>query len=39
MKASLHEALTRLPGAPHHFENFTKDFVTWVVFYGPQVGE
>jgi hypothetical protein len=26
-------------GAEHRFENFTMDFVTWVVFYGPQGGE
>lgn len=26
-------------GTPHHFENFSEDFVTWVVFYGPQGGE
>src|SRR6188472_2375278 len=24
---------------PHHFENFTDDFVTWVVFWGPNGGE
>ena len=23
----------------HRFENFSKDFVTWVVFYGPPGGE
>jgi len=23
----------------HHFENFTPDFATWVVFYGPVGGE
>jgi mannose-6-phosphate isomerase-like protein (cupin superfamily) len=23
----------------HRFENFSKDFVTWVVFYGPAGGE
>jgi mannose-6-phosphate isomerase-like protein (cupin superfamily) len=23
----------------HRFENFSDDFVTWVVFYGPQGGE
>ena len=23
----------------HKFENFSSDFVTWVVFYGPQEGE
>jgi mannose-6-phosphate isomerase-like protein (cupin superfamily) len=22
-------------GIPHRFENFSDDFVTWVVFYGP----
>lgn len=26
-------------GAEHRFENFSSDFVTWVVFYGPQGGE
>ena len=26
-------------GAPHRFEHFSPDFVTWVVFYGPQKGE
>lgn len=26
-------------GAHHRFENFSADFVTWVVFYGPQGGE
>ena len=26
-------------GAAHRFENFSNDFVTWVVFYGPQGGE
>ena len=26
-------------GVAHHFENFNTDFVTWVVFYGPQGGE
>ena len=26
-------------GVAHHFENFSTDFVTWVVFYGPQGGE
>jgi mannose-6-phosphate isomerase-like protein (cupin superfamily) len=24
---------------PHRFENFSDDFVTWVVFYGPEGGE
>ena len=26
-------------GAPHRFEDFSQDFVTWVVFYGPPRGE
>jgi mannose-6-phosphate isomerase-like protein (cupin superfamily) len=26
-------------GVVHRFENFTDDFVTWVVFYGPDGGE
>ncbi len=26
-------------GAEHRFLNFTPDFVTWVVFWGPQGGE
>ena len=26
-------------GTPHHFEDFTDDFITWVVFYGPEGGE
>ena len=26
-------------GVPHRFENFSPDFVTWVVFYGPSAGE
>lgn len=26
-------------GKPHRFDNFTSDFLTWVVFYGPQGGE
>jgi len=26
-------------GAEHHFEHFSHDFATWVVFYGPQGGE
>jgi mannose-6-phosphate isomerase-like protein (cupin superfamily) len=26
-------------GALHLFENFSEDFVTWVVFYGPHGGE
>lgn len=26
-------------GVEHRFEDFTKDFATWVVFYGPEGGE
>ena len=26
-------------GIEHFFENFTNDFVTWVIFYGPVGGE
>ena len=26
-------------GVAHRFENFSDDFVTWVVFYGPEGGE
>jgi mannose-6-phosphate isomerase-like protein (cupin superfamily) len=26
-------------GASHHFESFSKDFSTWVVFWGPSGGE
>ena len=26
-------------GVEHRFENFSEDFVTWVVFYGPPGGE
>lgn len=26
-------------GVEHRFENFTDDFATWVLFYGPEGGE
>jgi mannose-6-phosphate isomerase-like protein (cupin superfamily) len=26
-------------GAEHRFEDFTEDFVVWVIFYGPEGGE
>jgi mannose-6-phosphate isomerase-like protein (cupin superfamily) len=26
-------------GVEHRFEDFTEDFATWVVFYGPEGGE
>ena len=37
--ASAGDAFFVATGVAHHFENFSKDFVTWVVFYGPQGGE
>lgn len=33
------EALFVPAGAAHRFENFSKDFAAWVVFYGPPGGE
>jgi mannose-6-phosphate isomerase-like protein (cupin superfamily) len=33
------DALFVPAGKSHHFENFSDDFVTWVVFWGPQGGE
>lgn len=32
-------ALFVAAGVAHRFENFSPDFATWVVFYGPQGGE
>ena len=26
-------------GQTHRFEDFTDDFATWVIFYGPEGGE
>lgn len=26
-------------GQEHHFEGFSDDFLTWVIFYGPRGGE
>lgn len=26
-------------GSEHRFEEFTEDFATWVIFYGPEGGE
>ena len=26
-------------GMKHHFEDFSSDFATWVIFYGPDGGE
>lgn len=33
------DALFVAAGKAHHFEHFSDDFVTWVVFWGPQGGE
>ncbi|WP_341909347.1 cupin domain-containing protein [Polaromonas sp. YR568] len=33
------DAFFVVAGTEHRFENFSTDFVTWVVFYGPQGGE
>jgi mannose-6-phosphate isomerase-like protein (cupin superfamily) len=33
------DALFVAAGVEHRFENFTSDFSTWVVFYGPAGGE
>lgn len=33
------DVLFVLAGIEHRFENFTDDFVTWVIFYGPDGGE
>jgi mannose-6-phosphate isomerase-like protein (cupin superfamily) len=33
------EVLFAPAGIEHRFEEFTDDFVTWVLFYGPEGGE
>jgi mannose-6-phosphate isomerase-like protein (cupin superfamily) len=33
------DALFVAAGAEHRFEEFSEDFATWVVFYGPEGGE
>ena len=33
------DVLFAAAGAVHRFEEFTDDFETWVVFYGPEGGE
>lgn len=33
------DVLFVLAGQTHRFEDFTDDFQTWVIFYGPQGGE
>lgn len=39
MPAGVGDAFFVGAGKEHRFENFSDDFVTWVVFYGPQGGE
>jgi mannose-6-phosphate isomerase-like protein (cupin superfamily) len=38
-EAAAGDAFFVAAGVAHHFENFSDDFVTWVVFYGPEGGE
>jgi mannose-6-phosphate isomerase-like protein (cupin superfamily) len=38
-EAAAGDAFFVAAGVAHRFENFSNDFVTWVVFYGPQGGE
>jgi mannose-6-phosphate isomerase-like protein (cupin superfamily) len=33
------DVLFAAAGEEHHFERFSRDFVTWVLFYGPEGGE
>jgi mannose-6-phosphate isomerase-like protein (cupin superfamily) len=33
------ELLFAAAGVEHRFENFSDDFATWVIFYGPEGGE
>jgi mannose-6-phosphate isomerase-like protein (cupin superfamily) len=37
--AAVGDAFFVAAGVQHRFENFSEDFVTWVVFYGKQGGE
>ena len=39
MRFGAGDALFVPAGAEHRFENFSADFSTWVVFYGPRGGE
>jgi len=39
MEFSAGDFLYAPAGAEHRFETFTDDFLTWVVFYGPEGGE
>jgi mannose-6-phosphate isomerase-like protein (cupin superfamily) len=36
---ALNDVLFVAAGVRHRFENFTPEFKTWVVFYGPEGGE
>jgi mannose-6-phosphate isomerase-like protein (cupin superfamily) len=33
------DALFVPAGMKHRFENFSDDFATWIMFYGPEGGE
>jgi mannose-6-phosphate isomerase-like protein (cupin superfamily) len=39
MRFSPGDALFAAAGEAHRFEDFSDDFLTWVVFYGPEGGE
>lgn len=39
MRFSAGDVLFAAAGEVHRFEEFTDDFLTWVVFYGPEGGE
>ena len=36
---AVNDVLFVASGLQHRFENFTDDFATWVLFYGPEGGE
>lgn len=38
-EAAVGDAFFVAAGVMHRFENLSNDFITWVVFYGPQGGE
>jgi mannose-6-phosphate isomerase-like protein (cupin superfamily) len=39
MRFSAGDTLFAAAGEEHRFEDFSDDFLTWVVFYGPEGGE
>jgi mannose-6-phosphate isomerase-like protein (cupin superfamily) len=39
LRFSAGDVLFAAAGEVHRFENFSDDFLVWVVFYGPQGGE